>query len=103
VVFLIDSLPYGHSGTRHLLSFSPFLTPSPWPLTQERQCRIIPGKVLWVRPGSGICHLCLHSISWTLVVARVAGKFNQPVCWEGEIHGFGEHLASLPEWVSWLD
>ena len=62
----------GHSG--HLPSFSSFLTPSPWPLTWERQCRIIPGKVLWVRPGSGICHFCLHSVSWTLVVAGVAGK-----------------------------
>ena len=37
-------------------------------------------KVLRARPGRGMCHLHIHSVSRPFLAAREAEDFNQPVC-----------------------
>lgn len=54
-------------------------------------------EVLWARPGSGMCPLYLHSVSWPR--RRLRNLASQSMCLGWRSHRFGEHLANLPEWV----
>lgn len=102
-MFLVDSFPYGHSGSQASSVFQPLPGSKSSAIelgkrTQNHSWEGFMGQT-WKWHVSPLLSFSLLDIP----SCKGGGKFNQSVHWEGGIHRFVEHVTNLPEWVTWLD